>query len=97
METLNKSIGLWAVGHHIRGRDPERAVEFEKQMAGELLATVEGDVIGHSEPGYPMTDEGLCTGLSGRIRLWHGFRPPGKSINDHKEVLHAIRLVKGTH
>ena len=68
MEALNKSIGLWAVGRRIRGRDPEKAVEFGPQMAGELRATVGGNVIGHSEVGYPVTDEGSCTGLGGRVR-----------------------------
>ena len=68
MEVLNKSIGLWAVGRHIRGRDPEKAVEFGPQMAGELRATVGGNVIRHSEAGYPVMDEGSCTGLGGRVR-----------------------------
>ena len=66
-------------------------------MAGELRATVRGNVIGHSEAGYPVTDEGSCTGLGGRVRQWYGFRPPGKAINDCKEVFRALRLVKGTH
>ena len=68
MEALNKSIGLWAVGCRIRDRDPEKAVEFGPQMAGELRATVGGNVIGHSEAGYPVTDEGSYTGLGGRVR-----------------------------
>ena len=85
MEALNKSIGLRVVGHHIRGRDPEKAVEFGPQMAGELRAMVEGNVIGHSEAGYPVMDEGSCTGLGGRVRQWYGFRPLGKAINNCKE------------
>ena len=68
MEALNKSIGLWAVDRRIRGRDPEKAVEFRPQMAGELRAMVGGNVIGHSEAGYPVTDEVSCTGLGGRVR-----------------------------
>ena len=97
MGALNKFIALRAVGHHIRGRDPKNAVEFGPQMAGELRAMVRGNVIGHSEAGHPVTDEGSCTGLSGRVRQWYGFRPPGKAINDRKEVFHALRLIKGTH
>ena len=97
METLNKSVSLQAVGHHIRGRDPKEAVEFGPQMAGELRATIRSDVIRHSEAGHPVTDEGSCTGLSGRVRQWYGFRPSGKVIDNRKEVLHALRLIKGTH
>ena len=97
MEALNKSIGLRVVGHHNRGRDPEKAVKLGPQIVDELRAMVRGSVIGHSEAGYPVMDEGSCTGLGGRVRQWYGFRPPGKAINDHKEVFHALRLIKGTH
>ena len=60
MEILNKSVGLRAVGHRVRGRDPKQAVEFRPQVAGELRATVGGDVIGHSEAGYPVMDKALA-------------------------------------
>ena len=65
MEMLNKSIGLPVVGCRIGGRDPEKSVEFGPQMAGELRATVGSDVIGHSEAGYLVMDEGSCTDRDG--------------------------------
>ena len=68
MEIFKKSIALQAGGRRIRGRDPEQAVEFGPQMVGELRATVRGDVIRHSEAGYPLMDEGCCTDLGGRVR-----------------------------
>ena len=68
MEALNKSIGLRVVGLHIRGRDPNKVVEFGPQMAGELRATVGGNVIGHSKVGYPVMNEGSSPGLNGRVR-----------------------------
>ena len=66
-------------------------------MAGELMATVGGDVIGHSKVGYPVMDEGSCTGLGGGVRQWYGVRPPGGAIDDHEKVLHALGLIKRTY
>ena len=41
--------------------------------------------------GYPVTDEGSCTGLGGRVRQWYSVRSSGNVI-DTKEMLHALRL-----
>ena len=65
---LNKSVGLQAVCSHIRGIDIKKAVEFRPKMAGVLRTFVRGDAIRHSELGYPVMDEGSCTGLGGRVR-----------------------------
>ena len=47
MEMFNKSVGLWVVDCHIRGRDPEKAIEFGQQRAGKLRAmVVRGNLIG---------------------------------------------------
>ena len=64
-------------------------------MAGELRAMFGGDIMGTPEAGYPVTNESFYTGLSGRVRQWYGFRLLGKSIDDSKEVLHALRLCQG--
>ena len=66
-------------------------------MAGELRATVGGNVVRHSEAGDPVTDEGSCTGLGGGVRQWNSFRPPSEAVDDREEVLHALRLIEGAH
>ena len=53
--------------------------------------------IRYSEAGDPVTDEGSRTGLSGGVGQWNGFRPPSETVDDRKEVLHALRLIKGAH
>ena len=66
-------------------------------MTGELRAPVGGDIIRHSKAGDPVTDEGSQTGLSGGVGQWNGFRPPSETVDDRKEVLHALGLIKGAH
>ena len=51
---------------------------------------------GTPKAGYPVTNESSYTGLSGRARQWNGFRLPSIAIDDGKEVLNALRHVKGT-
>ena len=58
MKMLHKTVGLRAVSRRVGGRDPEQLVEFGPHMAGELRATVGGDIIRHSEAGDPLADEG---------------------------------------
>ena len=41
--------------------------------------------------------QGSRTGLSGGVGQWNGFRPPSETVDDHKEVLHALGLIKGAH
>jgi O-acetyl-ADP-ribose deacetylase (regulator of RNase III) len=49
VETLHKTVGLWAISRRVGGGDPEQLVEFRPHVAGELRATVRGDVIRHSK------------------------------------------------
>ena len=97
MKTLHKTVGLRAVSRRVGGRDPEQLVEFGLHVTGELRALVGGDIIRHSKAGGPVTDEGSRTGLSGGVGQWNGFRPLSGTVDDCKEVLHAIGLFKGAH
>ena len=93
MKTLHETVGLWAVSRRVGGGDPEQLVKFRPHVAGELRATVGGDVVRHSEAGDPVTDEDSGTGLGGGVRQWNGFRPPSEAIDNREEVLHALRLI----
>ena len=97
VKTLHETVGLRAVSRRVGGGDPEQLVEFRPHVAGELRATVGGDVVRHSEAGDPVADEGSRTGLGGGVGQWNGFRPPSEAVDDREEVLHALGLIEGAH